>query len=80
MKPRIWIGKTLWCGAASLGVALLAGMLSVVLRSLGDVAAAEAVHGVTLVSLGVFVLTVVTLVVLLAFIELNRDNSPPSSG
>lgn len=76
MKPRLWIGRTLWCGAASLGVAFLGGMLSTVLKSLGDAAAAEAVHGVTLVAMTSFGVALVVLVVILALIELQRDGSP----
>ncbi|MDB5345489.1 MAG: hypothetical protein JWP89_3866 [Schlesneria sp.] len=76
VRPRLWIGKILWCGTASLGIALLGGMLSVVLKSLGDASAAEAVHGVTLVSLLLFALAVVTLVVILAFLELQRGDPP----
>lgn len=76
MRPRLWIARILWCGAASLGIALLSGMLSVVLKTLGDPSAAEAVHGVTLVSSVLFALAVVALVVILAFLELQRGDPP----
>lgn len=74
---RIWIGRTLWSGGASLGIAIVSGLLSLVLRALGDRSAAEAVNGVTLVTLTVFVLAVVLMVVLLALCELQR-NTPES--
>ena len=76
MKPRMWIGKTLWCGAASLGIAFLGGMLSAVLKSVGDASGAEAVFGVTLVALASFAVAVVALVVILACIELQRGDPP----
>lgn len=76
MKLRMWIGKTLWCGAASLGIAFLGAMLSAVLKSLGDASAAEAIHGVTLVALASFAVAVVALVAILAFIELQRGDPP----
>jgi hypothetical protein len=57
-------------------VAVVAGLLSLVLGSLGDTSGAEAVRGVTLVMTTVFVLAIVALVVLLAINELRRSDPP----
>ena len=75
---RGWIAKTLWSGGASLGIAIISGILSLVLAALGDRSGADAVRGVALVSLAVLALSVIALVVILAFNELHRDGSPPS--
>jgi len=77
VKPRMWIGRTLWIGGSSLGIGIVSGLLSVVLGALGDSMAAEAVRGVTLVALTIFTVTFVTLVFVLALIELQRSESPP---
>lgn len=77
MKPRMWIGRTLWIGGASLGIGIVSGLLSLVLSALGDSTAAEAVHGVTLVALTIFIGNFVALVVVLALNELQRSEPPP---
>ena len=78
MRPivnlRPWIARALWSGAASLGVGLIAGLLSLVLNAAGDGSGAAGVRGVLLVSLSVCGLAVVALVVLLAANELQRPN------
>ncbi len=79
MNLRVWIARALWGGGASLGIAVLSGLLSFVLTSLGDRTGADAVRGVTLVALSVFVLSFIALVVILAVNELHRGN-PPSRG
>ncbi|MBS0203683.1 MAG: hypothetical protein JSS49_12330 [Planctomycetes bacterium] len=73
---RIWIARTLWIGGAALAISLLAGLLSLVLMTLGDQSGAEAVRGVTLVTLAVFILDFTGLVVLLAVCELQRREPP----
>jgi len=72
-----WIARVLWSGAAALGVGFIAGMLALILRSVGDASGAMAVRGVMLVSVAVFTLSLVSLVVLLAVNELTRSNQPP---
>jgi hypothetical protein len=72
VKLHVWIARALWSGAVSLGVGLLAGMLSLILRSVGDVPGSMAVRGVMLVCVLAFVLSLVSLVVLMAVNELNR--------
>ena len=74
MNLRPWIARALWSGAASLGIGLLAGLLSLVLRAAGDGSGAAAVRGVMLVSISVCGLAVLALVVLLAVNELQRPN------
>ena len=69
---RPWIARALWSGAASLGIGLIAGLLSLVLRAAGDGSGAAAVRGVMLVAISVCGLAVVALVVLLAANELQR--------
>ena len=72
MNLRPWIARALWSGAASLGIGLIAGLLSLVLRAAGDGSGAAAVRGVMLVAISVCGLAVVALVVLLAANELQR--------
>ena len=79
MTLRVWIARALWSGGVSLGIAVLSGLLSFVLTALGDRTGADAVRGVTLVAMSVFVLSVIALVVILAVNELHRGE-PPSSG
>ena len=79
MNLREWIARALWSGGVSLGIAVIAGLLSFVLTALGDRTGADAVRGVTLVALSVFVLSFIALVVMLAVNELQRGE-PPSSG
>ena len=71
---RLWIARALWSGAASLGIGLVAGLLSLVLKTAGDGSGAAAVRGVMLVSISVCGLAVLVLVVLLAANELQRPN------
>ena len=78
MNLKVWIAKALWSTGGSLGIAIVSGMLSLVLTSLGDRNGAEAVRGVTLVSLAVFALSLIALVVILAVNELHRRDPPPS--
>jgi len=73
---RIWISRALWSGSAALGIAIVSGLLSLVLRALGDRSAADAVNGVTLVTLTVFALSLIVLVVLLSLCELQRSDHP----
>lgn len=77
MNLRYWIGRVLWSCGAALGIAIVSGLLSLVLRGLGDRAAADAVNGVTLVTLTVFVIGLIVMVVLLAVCELQRDQQAP---
>ena len=74
MNLRSWIARALWSGAASLGIGLVAGLLSLVLRATGDGSGAAAVRGVMLVSISICGLAVVALVVLLAANELQKPN------
>ena len=74
MNLRPWIARALWSGAASLGIGLVAGLLSLVLRAAGDGSGAAAVRGVMLVSISVSGLAVLALVVLLAANELQKPN------
>ncbi len=74
MNLRPWIARALWCGAASLGIGFVAGLLSLVLKAAGDGSGAAAVRGVLLVSVSVCGLAVVALVVLLATNELHKPN------
>lgn len=60
-----------------MGIGFIAGMLALILRSVGDASGAMAVRGVMLVSVAVFTLSLVSLVVLLAVTELTRSNQPP---
>ena len=78
MKLRCWIARSLWCGAGSLGIGLIAGLLALVLSSAGDRTGAAAVRGVMLVALAVFVLAFVVLVVMLAITELLRSREESS--
>jgi hypothetical protein len=71
---RPWISRALWSGAASLGIGLVAGLLSLVLKAAGDGSGAAAVRGVTLVSISVCGLAIIALVVLLAASELQKPN------
>jgi len=64
----------LWSGAASLGIGLVAGLLSLVLMSVGDGLGAAAVRGVLLVAISVSGLAIVAIVVLLAVNELQKPN------
>ena len=77
MNLHSWIARALWSGAVALGLGFIAGMLALILRSVGDASGAMAVRGVMLVSVAVFTLSLVSLVVLLAVIELTRSNQPP---
>lgn len=77
MNLHSWIARVLWSGAVALGIGFIAGMLALILRSVGDASGAMAVRGVMLVSVAVFTLSLVSLVVLLAVIELTRSNQPP---
>ena len=79
MTQREWIARALWSGGTSLGIAVISGLLSLVLTALGDRTGADAVRGVTLVALSVFVLSFLALVVILAVNELHRSD-PPSGG
>ena len=74
MNLRPWIARVLWSGAASLGIGLVAGLLSLVLKAAGDGSGAAAVRGVMLVAISVCGLAVLALVVLLAANELQRPN------
>ncbi len=76
MNLRMWISRTLWSGGVAFGIAIVSGLLSLVLRALGDRSAADAVNGVTLVTLTVFVIGLIVLVVLLALCELQRSQQP----
>ena len=76
MNLRPWIARALWSGAASLGIGLVAGLLSLVLKVAGDGSGAAAVRGVMLVAISVSGLAVVALVVLLAANELQKPNDP----
>ena len=71
-----WIARTLWSGAAALGIGIIAGMLSLILRTVGDASGALAVSGVLLVAATVFILSMVLLIVLLAVNELSRASQP----
>lgn len=71
-----WIARTLWSGAAAFGIGFIAGMLSLILRAVGDVSGALAVSGVLLVAATVFILSMVSLIVLLAVNELSRASQP----
>ena len=64
----------MWSGAASLGIGLVAGLLSLVLMSVGDGLGAAAVRGVLLVAISVSGLAIVAIVVLLAVNELQKPN------
>lgn len=77
MNLHSWIARVLWSGVVALGIGFIAGMLALILRSVGDASGAMAVRGVMLVSVAVFTLSLVSLVVLLAVIELTRSNQPP---
>ncbi len=77
MNLHSWIARVLWSGAVALGIGFIAGMLALILRSVGDASGAMAVRGVMLVSVAVFTLSLVSLVVLLAVTELTRSNQPP---
>lgn len=79
VKLRAWIARVLWTGGGALGIGMISGLLSLILDVSGDKAGAEAVRGVMLVALIVFVLDLVSLVVLLAVVELRRseNNCPP---
>lgn len=77
MNLYSWIARVLWSGAVALGIGFIAGMLALILRSVGDASGAMAVRGVMLVSVAVFTLSLVSLVVLLAVTELTRSNQPP---
>lgn len=72
MNLRPWIARVLWSTVGSLGISLVAGLLSVVLSAAGDGAGGTAVRGVMLVAVSVFGLCIVSLVVLLAASELLR--------
>ncbi|MEK6259562.1 MAG: hypothetical protein AABP62_13170 [Planctomycetota bacterium] len=74
MNLRPWIARALWSGAASLGIGLVAGLLSLVLKATGDGSGAAAVRGVMLVAMCVGGLAVVALVVLLAANELQKPD------
>lgn len=74
MNLRPWIARALWCGSASLGIGLISGLLSLVLRATGDGSGAAAVRGVMLVAISVCGLAVVGLVVLLAANELRKPD------
>jgi hypothetical protein len=71
---RPWIARALWSGAGSLGIGLLSGLLSLVLKAAGDGSGSAAVRGVMLVAISVCGLSVLSLVVLLAAIELQKPN------
>ena len=74
MNLRPWIARALWSGAASLGISLVAGLLTLVLTAAGDGSGAAAVRGVMLVSISICGLAVVALVVLLAVNELQQPD------
>lgn len=79
MNLRFWIARTLWADGISLAIAVISGLLSLVLAESGDLSAAKAVFGVTLVSLTVFVLGLATLVIILALNELQRTDASRSN-
>ena len=74
MNLRPWIARALWSGAASLGISLVAGLLTLVLTAAGDGSGAAAVRGVMLVAITVCGLSALSLVVLLAAIELQKPD------
>ena len=71
---RPWIARALWSGAASLGISLVAGLLTLVLTAAGDGSGAAAVRGVMLVAITVCGLSALSLVVLLAALELQKPD------
>jgi hypothetical protein len=75
---RTWIARALWSGAVSIGIGLVAGLVSLVLKAAGDHSGAAAVRGVMFVAVTVFGLTIVSLVVMLAVAEVLRasDDAP----
>ena len=73
---RPWIVRALWSGVASLGIGLVAGLLSLVLKAAGDGSGAAAVRGVMVVSISICGLAVLSLVVLLALNELQKPSDP----
>lgn len=77
MNLHAWIARALWSGAVAVGIGFVAGMLTLILRSVGDASGAMAVRGVLLVAVAVFGLSFVSLVVLLALNELARSTQPP---
>lgn len=79
---RFWIGRLFWTGAALTFVALLAGVISLVLRAVGDRNGASGVWGVFLVAASAWVIDFVSLVALLAWQAMsdgdpNKPNEPP---
>jgi len=69
---RLWIARLLWNAVGSLGISLIAGLLALVLHAAGDETGATAVRGVLIVAVSVFGICSLSLVVLLAAMELMR--------
>ena len=84
MNLRPYIRGALWAGGLLMAVLFVAGILWLVLLTVGDEAGSQGAKGVTLVAAGCLVLDVLVLIVLLAVTEITRaerdraDQSPPT--
>lgn len=77
MEPRVWIGRALCSQLGSLLLAVTTGMLGVLLTLAGDAAGAAALRALTYLAGGLFAASHITLVVLLAWRELDRERGRP---
>ena len=79
-QTRTWIGRLFWTGAVLTFVGLLACVIAVVLRAVGDGTGASGVWGVFLVAASAWVINFVSLVALLAWRAMqdtDSDNTSP---
>ena len=74
---RRWLRRLLTAAVICAIVAAVSGALQGVLSATGDGDGASAVRGVLLVASAGLSLSLAALVVVLAMIELNRDDGPP---
>jgi hypothetical protein len=74
---RRWIARLLTAAAICAIIAAVAGVLQSVLSATGDADGASAVRGVLLVAGTGIGLSLAALVVVVALIELHRDDEPP---
>lgn len=72
---RFWIGRLFWTGAVLTFVALLACVISLILRAVGDDSGASGVWGVFLVAASAWVIDFVALVALLAWQAMQETDS-----
>ena len=72
---RFWIGRLFWTEAVLTFVSLLASVIALVLRAVGDKTGSAGVWGVFLVAASAWVIGFVSLVAMLAWRVMTEDDS-----